>query len=90
MDRDWLTLSLSKRWNVARVTSEVSSSPMVKAWAGAVAGDGTPAIDSLVVAVVAAKDSPARPNTDNAVFDRLALARFIRDMGTSIPIRLKN
>jgi hypothetical protein len=55
-----------------------------------VAGDGTPATDSLVVAVVAAKDSPARPNTDNAVFDRLALARFTRDMGTSIPIRLKN
>jgi hypothetical protein len=49
-----------------------------------VAGDGIPAIDSLVVAVVAAKDNPARPKTDNAVFECLALARFTLDMGSSI------
>jgi hypothetical protein len=57
----------------------------VKACSGAAAGDGIPATDSLVVAVVAAKDSPARLKTDNAVFDCLALARLTCDMSSSIP-----
>jgi hypothetical protein len=66
---------------VANVTSDISSSPKVNTCEGAVAGDGTPAIDSVVVpAVVAAKDSPATPKTDKAVFDRLALLRFTCDM----------
>jgi hypothetical protein len=47
-----------------------------------------PARDSLVVAaVVAAKEIPARPKTDKALFDRLPLPRFNCDMGSSIPIQ---
>lgn len=74
---------------MAKVTSDISSSPKVNAWTGVVAGDGMPAKDSLVVAaVVAAKEIPARPKTDKAFLDRLPLARFNCDMGSSIPIRI--
>jgi hypothetical protein len=68
---------LSKRWNVARVTSEISSSPKT-AGSGAVPSSGTPATDPLVVA---AKDSPATLRADKALLDRFTLeAHFFCDI----------
>ncbi len=73
-DRDAPRFSWPERWNVAKVTSEISSSAK-NACAGAVAGDGIPASDPVTVAT---KDSPATLKTDTgkAFPDRFPLQAF--------------
>jgi hypothetical protein len=85
---------LSKRWNVAKLTSEISSSSSAGIRNGAVLCQSISATDPTVGAandaggisagdppVDAAKDIPAIPSTDTALLGRFPLeARFACDI----------
>jgi hypothetical protein len=75
---------------VARLTSEISTSPREKSLAGAVAGDPSSATVALVVAAVAASDNPATLRTGIALFEsffeRLTLeVPLVCDIGLLLP-----
>jgi hypothetical protein len=85
--------SLSKRWNVARLTSAISSSPRVNAWAGSnprfcgASKAGTADADALPASE---KVNPAAPSAGMAAFVTLFRfeACFTRDIvASSIPVR---
>jgi hypothetical protein len=89
---------LSKRWNVARLTSEISSSPRRTCNGTVFCGAKSaidPAADAARVAdgksatdppVDAAKDTPAIPSTDKALLGRFPFeARFVCDIAEFLP-----
>src|ERR1700744_935610 len=93
-DSEFPGFSLSKRWNVARLTSEISSSSRVGTRNGAAfcqsisaaepavgSAKGDDAIFAGDPPVDAAKDTPAIPRTDRALLGRFPFkARFACNM----------
>src|ERR1700722_12865501 len=87
--------SLSKRWNVARLTSEISSSSRVGTRNGAVSCQRMSATDPAVGAtrdaagdppVDAAKDTPAMPRTDTVFLVRFPFeTRFACGIAVFLP-----
>jgi hypothetical protein len=59
-------ISLSKTWNVAKLTSAISSSPKVRRWDGTVLFG---AMSATEFSADAAKDIPAIPRTDMALVE---------------------
>ncbi|HTV34338.1 MAG TPA: hypothetical protein VME69_14800 [Methylocella sp.] len=83
---------MSKRWNVAKLTSEISSSPR-KVSNGTVFGDGKSptGITATAPLAVAAKEAPVIPSTDTALLERLRFeARFACGMAEFLLVRFSN
>ncbi|MGC2836206.1 MAG: hypothetical protein WA238_19195 [Methylocella sp.] len=92
-DQEFPGFSLSKRWNVARLTPEISSSSKAGSLNGATFCQSVSATDAAVGAkdadrtsagdppVEAANDIPAIPSTDTDLLGRFSLeARFACDI----------
>jgi len=75
--------SSSKTWNVAKLTSEISSSPRVTGLNDPINCDGRAATDPPADA---AKDTPAIPSTDAALLGRFPFeARFVCGIAEFLP-----